>query len=198
MWHGPTVYPTSQSGNSRSRLCTLPTRLNTTASTTISLAMKRKRVSCVKDDAATTPQCKRLQIESAPTKCSSSSTHTHPVLCRYYQRVLPLRAYLLGILPHTSRKRRRILEKFPRPASCGAVDELRSRVAQLLDNVLVGCLEQSHPNVDNDASQTRFEELSQSLSSFNNRLTFAKGKSMFWNDVGRLSSDFFQASSAYS
>jgi len=160
--------------------------------------MKRKRISCVKDDAATIPQGKRLQIESAPTKSSSSSTHTHPVLCRYYQRVLPLRAYLLEILPHTSRKRRRALEKFPQPASCGAVDELQNCIAQLLDNVLVGCWEQSHPSVDGDASQTRFEELSQSLGSFNNSLTLAKGKSMLWNDVGGLSSGFFQASSAYS
>jgi telomerase reverse transcriptase len=88
---------------------------------------------------------------------SRSDLYDHPVLCRYYSRVLTLRKYLVDKLPASSKTKKRKI------ASLGKLDALDSRsekrnpkqdlnaikrLAELLDSTLVGVLRESNSATD--------------------------------------------------
>ncbi|KAI2147442.1 Telomerase reverse transcriptase [Ophidiomyces ophidiicola] len=92
----------------------------------------------------------------SPTALPDSLHPTHPVLARFYARVVPLRVYLLAQLPPSSRARRRRLA-----AHAHHDDEL----TRLLDDTLVGVLTPRNPGAAAAAARQRdFAAFSQSQS----------------------------------
>lgn len=97
--------------------------------------MKRKREkhSCRVPD--------KRQKFSASAEPSSGSQIVHPVLSKYYTRVIPLRGWLLLKLAKTSQKRQKALEDYGRSGCELEVtndDSFQYRTVKLLDGVLVG------------------------------------------------------------
>ncbi|KAI2064226.1 Telomerase reverse transcriptase, partial [Ophidiomyces ophidiicola] len=82
----------------------------------------------------------------SPTALPDSLHPTHPVLARFYARVVPLRVYLLAQLPPSSRARRRRLA-----AHAHHDDEL----TRLLDDTLVGVLTPRNPGAAAAAARQR-------------------------------------------
>ncbi|EEP82887.1 predicted protein [Uncinocarpus reesii 1704] len=144
--------------------------------------MGKKRKLGARDTGPTEPQ-KRARHNPKDSQ-SQSAPPTHPVLSLYYPRVLPLRAYLLTLLPPSSKSRRRKLaslgvqhppdhaahkpaptpsgEVVPPPAQADGAQQDRVRqVAALLDTALVGVLSPLD-RVDVHARQREFAAFTQS------------------------------------
>ncbi|GAD98225.1 telomerase reverse transcriptase [Paecilomyces variotii No. 5] len=87
---------------------------------------------------------KRVQVASKPSRENET---THPVISRYYLRVLTLRQYLLEQLPPSSKSRRRRVASLGRQ---GGDEENIEALATLLDSTLVGILRETNRKNDQE------------------------------------------------
>jgi len=94
---------------------------------------------------------------------------------------MSLRAYLLDRLPRKSQRQIKIVQLNLSKSNIQGTSTLEAEVEQLLEHVLVGCLDL--PQHETDELDTQC--LSQALSSFNSSLSFEKGKNMEWLDVSK-------------
>lgn len=96
------------------------------------------------------------------------STQSHPVLSRYYPRVVTLRQYLLDELPFTSKARQRRIASLGKPprsdveeTANGDRDERDKALALLLDQTLIGVFKKTTSAVV-EARQRDFAAFTQS------------------------------------
>lgn len=103
---------------------------------------------------------KRVQVASKPSRDNEA---THPVISRYYQRVLTLRQYLLEQLPPSSKSRRRRVASLGRQGSDsdGSREDNIEELATLLDSTLVGILCETNRK-DDQERQKHFAAFTQS------------------------------------
>lgn len=132
------------------------------------MGRKRKR-----PQKATTPQ--DAPINKRQRTAATSVTVEHPVLSRYYRRVVTLRQYLLEELPSSSKARRRRIisagkrEEEVKPESDASIVAPSTQdgadgsidFARFLDSTLVGLLRCPSP-AELDARQREFLVFSQS------------------------------------
>lgn len=111
---------------------------------------KRKRAVCVHHDQAS------KRIKAGEEGGRPKQDIFHPVLGKYYKKVLTLRAYLILHLPAQSRKRRLSIQT-PLPNAKNAVE-----LGRLLDTTLIGIRE--WVPIDDKEHERSFEQFSQQLS----------------------------------
>lgn len=148
--------------------------------------MKRKRKLRSSSDPAV-PLVKKVCEGVAESRCTTRNTHTHPVLCRYYPRVMNLRAYLLDRLPRKSKRQSKLVQKTLAKSNVDGKNTLEAHVEQLLEHVLVGCFDASPSETDNLETPKSLDCLSQALSTFNSSLSLEKGRNMEWLEVCTMS-----------
>jgi telomerase reverse transcriptase len=124
------------------------------------MGKKRKRPARLLDGETSLP-CKRRKGSG---HSRAALTHEHPVLSRYYPRLVTLRQYLLEQLPESSKARRRRIAGLGRDPNAKTNHALGQRqitgnsndgdnvcqIMELLDSTLVGILQQSSPAVTED------------------------------------------------
>ncbi|CRG91151.1 telomerase reverse transcriptase [Talaromyces islandicus] len=100
---------------------------------------------------------------------SRRSTQSHPVLSRYYPRVVSLREYLLEELPSNSKARRRRIASLGKPrdkdverAANGDSNESDKDLAALLDQTLIGAFKNAASAAVVEARQRDFAAFTQS------------------------------------
>lgn len=128
---------------------------------------------------------KRPRIHGDP---ATPGCHQHPVLSRYYPRLLTLRQYLLEQLPPSSKARRRRIASLGQSSNAKAdrsdrgldpkqdhdVDD-NSVLVDLLDSTLVGVLKESNQ----DITQARRRDFA--------AFTQSEERSLLCTDTGRTS-----------
>lgn len=97
---------------------------------------------------------------ASAAKRARHDTVNHPVLSRYYKRLLPLRQYVLEQLPASSKARRRRIATLGRDTGANMDPEAR-QLAHLLDSTLVGVVEEPDRAVT-EARQREFLQFTQS------------------------------------
>lgn len=127
--------------------------------------MGKKRKRPAKPTTADGLNPKRLK----PDGDQRRSTQSHPVLSRYYPRVVSLRQYLLEQLPSTSKARRRRIASLGKPrhkdvekAANGDSDESDKELAVLLDQTLIGVSKKTTSAAVVEARQREFAAFTQS------------------------------------
>lgn len=120
------------------------------------MGKKRKRPTKLLDGETSVP-CKRRKDSGGGR---AVSIHEHPVLSRYYPRLVTLRQYLLEQLPASSKARRRRITGLGRDPKAktdhslgqsdpDSGDNVR-QIVDLLDSTLVGILQQPSPAITQD------------------------------------------------
>ncbi|KAJ9299612.1 hypothetical protein DTO271G3_2496 [Paecilomyces variotii] len=105
-----------------------------------------------------TQPSKRVQVAPKPSRENQA---THPVISRYYLRVLTLRQYLLGQLPSSSKSRRRRIASLGQQGGNTPRDHDIEALSTLLDSTLVGVLREPHLK-DDQETQKQFAAFTQS------------------------------------
>ncbi|KAJ9228282.1 hypothetical protein DTO271D3_5664 [Paecilomyces variotii] len=112
--------------------------------------MGKKRKRPAREPGTQPSLAKRVQVASKPSRENQA---THPVISRYYRRVLTLRQYLLEQLPSSSKSRRRRIASLGRQGADTPRDHDNEALSTLLDSTLVGVLREPHPKDDKETQK---------------------------------------------
>lgn len=108
------------------------------------MGKKRKRPAREKE----TRSQKRVRITSEGSRQKNETTH--PVISRYYLRVLTLRRYLLEQLPSSSKSRRRRIASLGLQGGDSPREQNIQDLTLLLDSTLVGILREPNQKSDQE------------------------------------------------